>query len=194
MAIRIRIGDYQRVTDDPLGRTSVGYFPRMTESEAWEAGRGVWRLDLRSVNRERYALVVGEGVVRAIAEITDITAHDTARGRKKALWGTLLTDGHPLYDHYLDQPDPLSNASRNSVAYGELPEETRLRPRGCACGCGRTTEQNFVPGHALRAIQARIREHFDGSVLSFITWLDRELPAGAHPADALTVHRTGTLR
>ncbi|MEV0280493.1 hypothetical protein AB0I22_29455 [Streptomyces sp. NPDC050610] len=186
MAIRIRIGDYERVTDDALGRHSVGYFPRMTESEAWEAGRGVWRLDLRMVRRERFALVVGEGRVRAIAEITDVTAHGTDRGGKKALWGTLLTAGHPLYDQYVGQIDPLNNDSRNSIAYGDLPEEVRLRARHCACGCGRLTRQNFVPGHALRAVQARISKHFGGSVLSFIAWLDHELPIEEQRADALT--------
>ncbi|MFD9813432.1 hypothetical protein [Streptomyces sp. NPDC059080] len=192
MAIRIRIGDYERVTDDALGRHAVGYFPRMTEREAWEAGRGVWRLDLRMVRRERYALIVGEGRVRAIAEITDVTVHGTDRGRKKALWGTLLTAGHPIYDHYVHQIDPLRNDSRNSVAYGDLPEEVRLQARHCACGCGQPTEQNFVPGHALRAIQARIREHFGGSALSFIAWLDNELPAEEPQADVLTADRAGT--
>jgi hypothetical protein len=49
MAIRIRLGDYERVTDDVLGREAIGYFPRMTEGEALEAGRGVWRLDMRII-------------------------------------------------------------------------------------------------------------------------------------------------
>ena len=45
MAIRIALGDYQTVTDDPLGRDYIGYFPRMTEEETWQAGRGVWKMN-----------------------------------------------------------------------------------------------------------------------------------------------------
>ncbi|PJN36596.1 hypothetical protein CG747_32160 [Streptomyces sp. CB02959] len=54
--------------------------------------------------------------------------------------------------------------------------------RDCACGCGESTTHDFVPDHELRAIQARVREHFGGSVLSFITWLDNEPPPAAPAA------------
>ncbi|MEV8450455.1 hypothetical protein [Streptomyces parvus] len=181
MAIRIRLGDYERVTGDVLGRDAIGCFPRMTEAEALEAGRGVWRLDMKIVSRERFLLITdaGQGLVRAVAEITAVTEHDTDRGRKKALEANLLGPGHPMYDTYINQPDPLANDSRNSVKYGDLPEELPFRTRDCACGCGETTTHDFVPGHELRAIQARVRDHFGGSVLSFITWLDAELPPAA---------------
>ncbi|GAA1100456.1 MULTISPECIES: hypothetical protein [Nocardiopsis] len=175
MAIRIRLGDYERQTDDALGRDAIGYFPRMTETEAWEAGRGLWRLNLKVVSRERFAVIVGQDLVRAVAGITDVTAHMTGLGPKKALEGDLLGPGHPMYDRYINQPDPLANDSRNSIAYGDLPEEAQFRTRDCACGCDQSTTHDFVPGHELRAIQARVREHFGGSVLSFITWLDAEL-------------------
>ncbi|WP_331746925.1 hypothetical protein OG923_34460 (plasmid) [Streptomyces halstedii] len=178
MAIRIRLGDYERVTGDALDRDAIGYFPRMTEAEALEAGRGVWLLNSKVISRERFVLITdrGQGLVRAVAEITGITEHDTDRGRKKALEADLLGPGHPMYDAYINQPDPLDNASRNSIAYGDLPEEGPFRTHGCACGCGETTTHDFVPGHELRAIQARVREHFGGSALAFITWLDTELP------------------
>src|SRR5689334_2131426 len=90
MAIRFKLGAYETVVGDPLGRGYVGYFPRMTEDEAWEAGRGVWKANRDKVDRQRFALVVGEGVVRAIAEITGHTDHDTATGTRIALTGTLL--------------------------------------------------------------------------------------------------------
>ncbi|WP_198359182.1 hypothetical protein [Streptomyces fildesensis] len=176
MAIRIKLGDYQRVTNDVLGRDAIGFFPRMTQGEALEAGRGVWRLDTRFASRERFALVVGQGLVRAVAEITAVTDYDTDRGRKKALEVDLLGPGHPMYDTYIDQPDPLPNQSQNSIKYGDLPEEIPFRTRECACGCGESTTFGFIPGHELRAIQARVREHFGGSALAFITWLDTELP------------------
>lgn len=177
MAVRIKLGDYQTVQGDPLDRGYIGYFPRMTEAEAWEAGRGVWKMSRRRTSREHFALVVGAGLVRAVAEIHGASVH----GDRVALEGHLLTPGHPIYDRYITQPDPLANGSQNCITYGELPEEARFRTRQCACGCGQTGERDFVPGHELRAIQARVREHFGGSVLAFVGWLDKELervPAG----------------
>ncbi|MFI5987568.1 hypothetical protein ACIBEA_42740 [Streptomyces sp. NPDC051555] len=182
MAVRIRLGNYEQTTTDVLQRTAIGYFPRMTEEEAMEAGRGVWRLDMRIISRERFVLIVGEGLVRAVGEITAVTEHLTDRGLKKALETDLLGPGHPLYDTYINQPDPLANESRNSIRYGDLPEEAAFRTRDCACGCGETTTHPFVPGHELRAIMARVREHFGGSALDFITWLDTELPPAAPAA------------
>lgn len=178
MAVRIRLGDYERVTGDALDRDAIGYFPRMTEAEALEAGRGVWLLNSKVISREQFTLITdrGQGLVRAVARIIAVTEHDTDRGRKKALKAELLGPGHPMYDRYINQPDPLANDSRNSIAYGNLAEEAPFRTRDCACGCGESTTHDFVPGHELRAIQARVREHFDGSALAFITWLDTELP------------------
>ncbi len=56
---------------------------------------------------------------------------------------------------------------------GELPEEGPFRTRSCACGCGQETDRDFAPGHELKAIQARIREHFGGSALALIQWIDK---------------------
>ncbi|MFE1292205.1 hypothetical protein [Streptomyces sp. NPDC058751] len=104
MAIRARLGDYEQVTNDVLGRSAIDYFPRMTEAEALEADRGVWLLNPKVIARD------------------------------------------------------------------------------CACGCGETITHDFGPGHELRAIQARVREHFGGPALAFITWLDIELPPKASAA------------
>ncbi|GGP86171.1 hypothetical protein [Streptomyces melanogenes] len=179
MVIRIRLGDHERVTGDPLGRGSVGYFPGMTEAEALEAGRGPWRLDARLVVRERFALVVGEGLVRAVAEIDGVTEHTTGLGRKKSLDAHLLGPGHPLHDGYFNRPDPLVNASHNSVTYGQLPEEEVLSARYCECGCGEKSIHGLLPRHEGHAVQARVRGHFGGSFRSFLTWLDAVLPPAA---------------
>ena len=40
----------------------------------------------------------------------------------------------------------------------------RLRPE---------TDRDFAPGHELKAIQARIREHFGGSALALIQSIDK---------------------
>jgi hypothetical protein len=45
-------------------------------------------------------------------------------------------------------------------------------PTTPACGCGETSDRRFAPGHEFRAIQARIRDHFSGSPLALIQWID----------------------
>jgi hypothetical protein len=174
MAVRFKIGGYETVEADPLGRSFIGYFPRMTEDEAWEAGRGIWKMNKEKAARQRFAFVVGEGVVRAIGEVTGYTEHATpASGIRIALEGHLLPEGHPIREAYLGKPDPVVNGSQNPVGYCELPEEQPYLQRPCACGCGETSDRDFLPGHDVRAIQQRVRDHFDGSPLKLIEWIDQ---------------------
>lgn len=173
MAIRLKLGGYETVEGDPLGRTFVGYFPRMTEDEAWHAGRGVWKMNKDKATRQRFALIAGEGVVRAVAEITGTTEHDTPSGARIALEGRLLPEGHPVREAYLGRPDPVVNGSQNPVGYCELPEEQPYLQRPCACGCAESSDRDFLPGHDIRAIQQRVRDHFDGSPLKLIEWIDQ---------------------
>jgi len=169
MAVRIKLGEYQTVSGDWLGRDYIGCFPRMTETEAWEAGRGVWKMNRARAAAERFALITGMGKVLAVAEIGGVTQH----GDRIALDGRPLPAGHPVYDAYIGRPDPLANQSQNSITYGDLPEEAAFRTRPCACGCGETTGRDFAPGHGLKAIQVRIRQHFGGSALALIQWIDK---------------------
>lgn len=172
MAIRIKLGRYERVEDDPLGRSHLGWFPRMTEQETWQAGRGLWRLNQNVAGRERFALVVSpEGLVGAVGRIRSITPH----GDRKALDGEVLDVGHPVRDAYVGRPDPLANDSQNRITYGVLPEETTLRDLTCACGCGASTTAEFVSGHDVRAVRDRVRRHFAGSTADFLSWLDDAL-------------------
>jgi hypothetical protein len=62
---------------------------------------------------------------------------------------------------------------------GPLPEESGFRSRPCACGCEQTSDRDFAPGHEFRAIQARIRDHFSGSPLALIQWIDKNHPQPA---------------
>lgn len=171
MALRLKLGAYEPCTTDVLGRPFIGYFPRMTEQEAWDAGRGVWKLNAEKATRQRFALIVGEGLVRAVGEISGITAY----GDRVALDGASLPSGHPIRDRYLDTPDPVVNGSQNPVGYCELPGEADYLVRPCACGCGETGERDFRPGHDIRAIQSRVRAHFGGSPLALVTWIDERL-------------------
>lgn len=47
-----------------------------------------------------------------------------------------------------------------------------------ARGCGQSTDRDFLPGHDVRAIQARVREHFGGFPLKFIQWVDGAIRFG----------------
>lgn len=107
-------------------------------------------------------------------------------GDRIALEGQPLPAGHPIRDRYLEAPDPVVNGSQNPVGYCALPEEQDVLFRPCACGCGETTDRDFRPGHDVRAIQARVREHFHGSPLALITWIDDHLAT----RDDLTVARS----
>lgn len=178
MAIRLKLGNYETVQGDPLGRGHIGYFPRMTEAEAWEAGRGVWRMSADRASRNKFALIVGEGVVRAAGQITGFSVH----GDRIALQGHLLPEGHPVREAYLGHPDPVDTGSQNPVGYRNLPEEQQFILGPCHCGCDGTTDRDFLPGHDVRAMQARVRAHFNGSPLQFIQWVDAMLAGTATPA------------
>jgi hypothetical protein len=72
-------------------------------------------------------------------------------------------------------------SGRRRPARQRLPQQHQIRrpARGSPYRTrtrGESTTHDFIPGHELRAIQARVREHFGGSALNFITWLDTELP------------------
>ncbi|MGN2642437.1 hypothetical protein ACTD5D_40945 [Nocardia takedensis] len=180
MAVRFRLGYYSPVEDDPLGRGFTGWFPRMTEEEAWEAGRGVWKANQDRLSKEKFALVIGGGTVHAVAEITGVEDH----GDRVALTGAVLAEGHPVRDAIIGYPDPVPNNSQNPVAYCELPEEAPFLHRECGCGCGQVGYRDFLPGHDVRAIQSRVRTLFAGSALSFLEWVDRMATEhGLDPAD-----------
>lgn len=181
MAVRFKLGYYSPVTDDPLQRDHVGYFPRMTEEEAWAAGRGVWKANKERLAREKFALVIGDGRVCAVAEIHGVSVHED----RVALDGEVLTEGHPVRDEWIGKPDPVVNASQNPVGYCDLPEEAEFRMRPCGCGCGEISTRDFLPGHDVRAFQDRVRRMFAGSALEFFRWVDRM--AGEHGVPVLAV-------
>ncbi|UKD50787.1 hypothetical protein L3Q65_00390 (plasmid) [Amycolatopsis sp. FU40] len=175
MAVRLKLGSYEPVESDPLDRSSIGYFPRMTEAEAWEAGRGVWRMSTEKIGRQKFALIVAEGRVRAVGEITGFTVHDD----RVALEGRPLAEGHPVRDAYLGKKDPVATGSQNPVGYCDLPEEQQFVQRACGCGCGQLSDRDFLPGHDVRAMQQYVRTYFDASPRKFLDWVDGQLTAAA---------------
>lgn len=188
MAVRFKLGYYSPVTDDPLDRDHIGYFPRMTEEEAWQAGRGVWKANRERVIREQFAVIIGDGRVCAVAEIHEVV---DLEGRL-AVDGEVLAEGHPVRDAWIGQPDPVVNASQNPVGYTTLPEEAEFVERPCGCGCGEISTRDFLPGHDVRAIQERVRRMFAGSPLEFIHWVDRM--AGEHGLPVLPIRNPAARR
>jgi hypothetical protein len=179
VALVIRIGPYQEWTEpDSLGRTWTGHFPRMTQQEAYQAGRGAWKLGPRALT-ERFALIVGGDRVRAVVEIEQFQDEPDER---RSFTGKVLDDSHPVHKAYYGQPDPSGSMSRNPIAYADLPEEREFRT--CACGCGEQTQRDFAPGHDQRAIHDRIRGHFGGSTLRFLEWFDANIDSGPERASA----------
>ena len=62
-----------------------------------------------------------------------------------------------------------------------LTDEQQLILSPCHCQCGQVSHRDFLPGHDVRAMQARVRQHFGGSPLKFIQWVDAQL-TGSAPA------------
>lgn len=111
--LQIQLGQCREVDpgDDPLGRSTIGSWPEMTEQEAWEAGRGVWKFNAdRALQQDEAQIVDLAGTVLAVAEVTGITTFkDTDR---YALTGNLRS-GDPRVGRSTEHP----HRSRNSVAY-----------------------------------------------------------------------------
>lgn len=173
MAIRLVLSTYARVQADPLSRTSVGWFPRITEQEAWTAARGVRKINRDRAGRQRFAIVVGNGRVCAVAELTGMTPI----GDRYALEGQVLAAGHPIREAYLGQVDPAPGDGQHPVTYCELPEEQQFRAQ-CGCGCGEASDRDYLPGHDVRALQARVRDYFHGSVKEMLDWVDTHVSPG----------------
>jgi hypothetical protein len=109
--LQIQIGPRKDIAaDDELGRPFIGWFPGMTEAEAWEVSRGVWKFKADRALEEHEAQIVNtEGTVLAVARITGISK---CEGGRYALEGELLA-GDPRVGQLTPTPHP----SRNPVAY-----------------------------------------------------------------------------
>lgn len=87
--LQIRLGAVRSVdsTLDPLRRSSVGFREGMSVAEAWEAGRGVWKLNpSRALEQEEVQIIAPNGEVLAIAKIDTVRRH----GDRFSIDGELL--------------------------------------------------------------------------------------------------------
>jgi hypothetical protein len=107
--LQIKLGAERVSVDDELGRDRVGWWPEMTEDEAWTAGRGVWKLRAdRALAQAEVQIISPEDIVLAVATITGVSKH----GSKFAVEGDLLRG-----DPRVGSPTPSPNTSLNPVAY-----------------------------------------------------------------------------
>lgn len=158
--------------EDDLGRPWGGYSAEKSHDELYRHNRGCWVLGARA-DQEKYALFSSDDpsgrIVRFAIAIEDIESV----GNRRALIGTVLHQGHSVYDKYVDKPSPVSKA-RNPVTYFDAPEDRRH----CVCGCGTPVARGyFVPGHDQRAIHDRVARV--GSVVEFLNWFDTHYPEPA---------------
>lgn len=109
--LQIRLGTHETVdpTKDPLGRTSIGWWEGMSEREAWDAGRGVWRLKAtRVLEQDEIQIVSPTNEILVVATITAVRKYDDRRAVEGDVkWG----------DARVGQPAPHPHTSRNPVAY-----------------------------------------------------------------------------
>lgn len=103
--------------DDWLERARIGSWLGISEQDAWQTGRGVWKFDAdRALKQDEVQIVDLVGTVLAVARITGITKC----GDRYALEGELL-----LGDARVGQPTATPHPSRNSVAYFDDPVRSR---------------------------------------------------------------------
>jgi hypothetical protein len=149
--IQITLGR-RRLTDpreDAFGRSQIGWTEGLSDQQLHDVARGTWVMPGERVERERFAVVSGEVIIRQAMEIDRVV--DTPDGRR-AFEGRILGPGHPVYDHYVGKPAP-NGAQQNPITYFKSP----LDNRKCNCGCGKPIERgDFLPGHDQRAIHERI--------------------------------------
>ncbi|MFF1649872.1 hypothetical protein [Streptomyces sp. NPDC058240] len=149
---------------DPLGRSQIGWTDGLSGRQLFEIARGVWVMPGDRVERERFAVVSGGGIIRQAIEIDRVV--DVPGGRR-AFEGRFLGPGHPVHDLYVGQPAP-KGSQQNPITYFNSP----LDDRECNCGCGKPISRgDFLPGHDQRAIHERIARV--GTVMDFITWFDQ---------------------
>ncbi|GAA4991264.1 hypothetical protein GCM10023205_74010 [Yinghuangia aomiensis] len=174
--IRIRLGKRKYVGNGGektplhpfLVRQLTGWDPTMTEQDVYDAARGWWKLSERA-EREQYAVIVGDGVVRMVVQIGEWATNGDRRG----FAGILLQPGQPIHDALIGSDDPAPTTSRNPVAYFRHELEAGI----CRCGCNEPVPSgDWVQGHDQRALHQLVNDDFGGSVSRFLDWYE-ELPA-----------------
>lgn len=120
--IQITLGKNKDVdpNSDPLQRSQIGWSDGLSDRQLHEIARGVWVMPGSRVQRERFAVVNGGGIIRQAMEIDRVV--DVPGGRR-AFEGRILGPGHPVHDHYVGKPAP-NGAQQNPITYFDSPWAT----------------------------------------------------------------------
>ncbi|MCM0618349.1 hypothetical protein MOD31_20185 [Paenarthrobacter sp. TYUT067] len=108
--LQIKLAEQRKVdpTEDPLGRSTVGATPGMSEREAWEAGRGCWVMKAsRAIDEDEVRIVNPSGTILAVAKIRGLIKH----GNRLEVVGDLLT-GDPRVGTTVEL-----NRAQNPISY-----------------------------------------------------------------------------
>ncbi|MFB9714399.1 hypothetical protein [Arthrobacter methylotrophus] len=124
MVIHVKLSDRQTAaTDDPLRRSWFGFDPGATPAELWQNNRGDWSLLAERIAAERWAELNHGGRIVVVAEL-DGPAYEILTGTtpaKKALFGRVLPEGHPVREALFEKPVVYPPGSRNPSWYDAHP-------------------------------------------------------------------------
>lgn len=101
--IQITLGRHRLIDprEDAFGRSQIGWTEGLSDQQLHDIARGTWVMPGERVERERFAVVSGDVIIRQAMEIDRVV--DTPDGRR-AFEGRVLGPGHPVYDRYVGKP------------------------------------------------------------------------------------------
>ncbi|MGO4957669.1 hypothetical protein ACTQ49_10445 [Luteococcus sp. Sow4_B9] len=105
MAININLDVRQDVEplNQPIPRTFVGFDPKMSDEQLWNANRGAWLLPEEAA-QEKFATFSHDGTIRLVAELEGIESVEQDGEAVHALMGRLLHRGDPVRDSLVGTP------------------------------------------------------------------------------------------
>ncbi|MCM3484187.1 protein NO VEIN domain-containing protein [Kocuria rosea] len=140
MAINFTLS--KKVVEDPnaswAARPWKGWDPDAALEEIWENNRGIWQFGSQA-EEERIATLSWEGKVVLVAAITGIeeVGRDLQKsGRRRALQGFVLPEGHRVREDLMRHPAP---RNRNPVAYHNTSELDAVLASGTGHDSARRT-------------------------------------------------------
>ncbi|SEK52846.1 hypothetical protein [Streptacidiphilus jiangxiensis] len=115
--IVLTLSAYREHEPDQLGRTAGGWKPGLSDAKVWDNARGRWRLGPEA-DGHRYVLVVaGRAATDKPQVVLAVEIHallEKDQEGLRAIEGTVLSEGHPVFDRYLGRQSPVR-------AYGSGP-------------------------------------------------------------------------
>lgn len=114
--ITLQLGQRQYLGGkDEIGRTHIGYEPDMTKEQIYEAGQGLWNMNLnRAFNAERILICENNGYILLDLDLTGVRkvkVNDSKNEYKVCIYGEFNKSSR-----YEGRVAPV-NQSRNRVSY-----------------------------------------------------------------------------